>query len=413
MEHEGESENEIGQETPQNEVGAVDNTAAEQTEIPLEGGEESEVSADDYEPQPGESASDTARNIANLLKAKEDSGNESEGRQEQTKEASNQERQTVRGDRVRDPATGKFVKQELQSGGEDLNPPGRLTPEQKKLYMSLPNDEMKRAVHKMFKDHEGAFTVTQKRFNDAITRADGVLRTANEYIRDNNLTDEKGNPYSPDRLFHELVRAHHNVMTNPDYYLANMIKDTNANVENINKYLQGETPDSAGLTKHPTFVAMQNQINQLNNVIGQMQTFSREAQIAPLSKQFEEVMDEIDPITGEYKYPLFQNPEFIERTKPIVVALKGADGSLSHKEALKKAYAVLTNGTYSPGAQKPIVPARQDNTFRTRQRNAAISVRGKVSPLRTEIQSGEMGLDEIPASATETARLILRRLQGA
>lgn len=376
-----------------------------------------EVTADNYVPEEGESASETARNIANLLKTRDDNGDQSEGSKEGQKipeektENTGDKTEQIKADKPRD-ETGKFAKQKVDKANDpELQPPTILDPSAKKLFLNLP-EGLKRETHRLIKSIQANGTRTQQQLTESLKRSEGIINTATSYIRDNNILDEQGRAYQPDRLFNELLTAHNNIIKDPDRYIAQIIQSSGASTENISAYLQGKNPTGVDVSKDPIIRALQNELSTVKAKLSEREVAEMQQKSAPIAEQFTAVMQEIDPASGNYRYPELLDEAFLESTKPIVAALMRTDTNLSPGEALKKAHGILTGKQYSQNAPKQIAPTQQIN-YNDRARQAAVSVRGKVPPIGSAgSNSSDLELHEIPQSATETARLIAQRLAG-
>ena len=402
-------------------------TEQEQEAVELDSGADAGFDIDSYEPEEGESATETARKISDLLSKAGSNGQEGEeGEESETQsdlEGESQgdtaeltpEAKSVAEQRARD-ESGKFAKSEKAQGqvskrtDPDLEPPAGLKPEFKKAFANLP-EGLKRETNRMFKDSQAFLTRKSQEMSDAIKRADGALNTARAYIAQNNMLDEHGRPYEESRLVTELISAHHNIITDPDRYLAQMIQSTGANVENIGAYLRGEQPSGVNLNSDPQFKSVLSELNHVKELLANQQSAQANERVAPMASEFEAVMREVDHASGEFRFPELHDEEFLESTKPIVKALRRTDPSLSWGDALRRAHATLTGRTYSPATPKTVAPARSNNLERAR--SAAVSVRGRVTPAGTGPQNLEdMDAKDLPQSATETARMIYRQLQG-
>ena len=213
------------------------------------------VTSENYIPADGETTSETARNIANLLASENEDGSEDSG------EKAPQEAQTQTPEQTGNPTqvtrqrdeNGKFVKngttqlpKNPQPVQQDpaLQPPARLSAEDKKLFMQAP-DNMKRALNKMFRDGEADYTRKNQALAESMKRSEGIINTAEQYITNSNLADAQGRRYTPDRLFTELLQAHTNIARDPERYLAQMIQQTNADPEKIGMFLQGKDPSGS------------------------------------------------------------------------------------------------------------------------------------------------------------------------
>jgi transposase len=393
------------------------------TENEAEVVETTENSLEDYQPGENESATETARNIANLLSKedgiREDSEESEEPIEEQSEEGSSEgdtetpvvETAAQQAARQRD-EKGKFVKQPQASKENDpeLQPPASLTAAQKKAFINMP-EGLKRETHRIFRDQQAQFTRKQQELSESLKRSEGVMTTARSYITQNNLVDNQGRLYSEDRLVAELISAHHNIASDPDRYIAQMIQSTGANPENIGSYLRGEAPSGVNISNDPHFRAVQSELQSVKQLLASQEKAQVDSRVAPMASQLEAVMREIDPASGEYKYPELHDEEFLESTKPIVKMLRRKDPSMSFGEAVKKAHASLTGKAYSPINQNTVAPARSNNLERAR--SAAVSVRGRIAPVGSGLSDiNDLPMSEIPQSAAETARMIYKRLQG-
>ena len=393
------------------------------TETEAETLETSEFNLDNYEPGENESATETARNIANLLSKedgiREDSEEPEEPTEEQSEEGSTEgnteapivETAAQQAARQRD-EKGKFVKQPAiaKENDPELQPPASLTAAQKKSFLNMP-EGLKRETHRIFRDQQAQFTRKQQELSESLKRSEGVMTTARSYITQNNLVDNQGRLYSEDRLVAELISAHHNIASDPERYIAQMIQSTGANPENIGSYLRGETPSGIDISSDPKFRAVQSELERVTQALANQEKAQVDSRVAPMASQLEAVMREIDPASGEYRYPELHDEEFLESTKPIVKMLRRKDPSMSFGEAVKRAHASLTGQGYSPISQTTTAPTRSNNLERAR--SAAVSVRGRIAPVGSGTSDvNDLPMSEIPLSATETARMIYRRLQG-
>lgn len=402
--------NEQGEGTTTNEVGEVATP---------------EVTADNYIPADGESASETARNIADLLKAEDDSGDQGEGQQaeaqSQERDAQGNKADEVKaedaqdGKRARD-ETGKFVKpvkevtKKLDKANDpELQPPQILDAAGKKAFLNLP-EGLKREAHRMFRSIQATGTRTQQALTESLKRSERVINQSESYLRDNPIADENGVLYTPERFNTELIRAHHNLNRDKERTLAGMIIQLKPDLNAVNAYLEGKSPTGIDISKDPTVRDLQNTVQELKTKLGEREQLEFSARQAPLAHEFSQVMQEIDPSSGEYRYPELHEKAFSDSTKPIVAALLRT-GRYTPGEALKEAYFSLTGIRHSQNGNQPIFPTKQPVNYNERARQAAVSVRGRIAPDGGGANnSADLELHEIPQSATETARLVLQRL---
>ncbi len=386
-----------------------------------------EVTADNYTPEAGESASETARNIANLLKTSDDSGEESKGEEEEpTSEEGNTEGDKTEEQVAEDAAksarqrdeSGKFVKGQKEAAklqktnDPELQPPTILAPHAKKAFLNLP-EGLKRETHRLIKGIQASGTRAQQDLAKSLEHSEAIRIPAENYISNNNITDPKGVPYTPAQLFNDLMSAHTNLSRDPDRYIAQMIVQMEANPQNITAYLQGKNPSGVDITKDPHFRALQTEHEQLKNKLSEREQSEASQRQAPLADAFAEVMREIDPASGNFKYIELHEKAFSDSTKPIVAALLRT-GRYTPQQALIKAWATLTgNEEHSQNGNQPILPTKQPVNYNDRAKQAAVSVRGKIAPTGAgQSNSADLELHEIPSSPTETARLILSRLSA-
>ncbi len=387
--------------------------------------EEILVTPDNYEPGENETPSETARNIAKLFEEQEEVSvrdQSGEGEESEPEAVENVEGDTT----LKQPEqeaekgaqkperdeSGKFTKKgqpQQKKHDPDLEPPAGLKAEAKKAFLNLP-EGLRREYHRMIKGQQAHFTQTQQELKEKMARADGVMTTARNYITTNKMIDEEGRPYSEDRLVMELISAHHKIVTDPERTIAEMIQNTGANIDNIGDYLRGESPSGVDISKDPRFRAIQSELESVKRMIATQQTSEVSGRVAPIASEFEAVMREVDPASGEFRFPELHDEAFLESTKPIVQALRRNDSSLSWGDALKKAHSVLTGREYSPATPKTIAPASSNNLERARA--AAVSVRGKIAPAGATVSIDDIPAGDLPQSATETARLMYKRLMG-
>ena len=372
---------------------------------------------DDYTPDDDETPYETARKIAHLLNADDDTREESA--RQQAEETTGGDKSTT-SDQVETPhaAGQKQAAQNLEkqdaSQDPDLAPPAIIQEHLKKSFAKLP-DDFKREANRIFKTIQANGTRTQQQLTESLKHSEEIINSASRYIQDNGLVDpQSGQFYKPVRLFTELMQAHSAINRDPDRAIANMIKNMGANPENIALYLQGQSPSGVDLRNDPNYSALQNQVSQLQNKLSSYEQNIQQQQRQPVINEYSAVMNEVDPSTGDLRFPELQDKEFLDATGPIVAALLRT-GRHTPGQALKQAWSTLTGRSHSQvsGNQQVTQPKPQSINFQERARNAAISVRGRIAPVGSDSDpSDDLELSEIPDSPTETARLIARRLSG-
>lgn len=400
--------------------------------------------ADDYTPGENETAEETTANILALLKESEvGDGEENEPEQQaetdpeeasgELAEQSTQETPAQAAARARD-ENGRFVKGSQQKPAEqqkaqgihpDLLPPTVLAPEEQKLFANLP-EGLKRGVNRILKNQQAQWTTKNQEATRHIERSKQIVDGATLYIQSNNIADEHGRQYTPERLFNELIQKHNEIVNDPDRAIAGLIQSNpQANVENINAYLKGENPTGINLSADPTIRALQNTVNSLQAKLSGFEQQTTDARIQPAAEEFAAVMHEVDE-TGQYRYPELHDDALLESTKPDVAALLRTYPSLSRGEALRTAAMALqgdpqaavkiklaqSGKQYSQNGTQRSLPARQNNLERAR--SAAVSVRGAIAPTGSQqtLNVDQMEAQDIPDSIEETVRMAMRQLQG-
>lgn len=389
--------------------------------------------ADDYTPGENETAEETAKNILALLQEGEDGDGEENNQAQESEESSSdveqvaasqgneaqQETPAQAAARARD-ENGRFIKGGQQKPAEqqkpqgvhpDLLPPTVLSADEQKLFANLP-EGLKRGVNRVLKNQQAQWTTKNQEATRHIERSKQIVDGATLYIQANNIADEQGRQYTPERLFNELIQKHNEIVSDPDRAIAGLIQSNpNAKVENINAYLKGENPSGINLSSDPTIRALQNQVSSLLTKLSGFEQQQNDARIQPAAEEFHAVMHEVDQ-NGEYVRPELHNDDFLESTKPIVSALLRTNPGMSRGEAMKKAHATLTGKAYSQNGNQTILPARQNNLERAR--SAAVSVRGAIPPTGAQpnLSIDQMEGKDIPDSIEETVRMAMRQLSN-
>lgn len=295
------------------------------------------------------------------------------------------------------------VKEEAQPE-EAVVPPARFSAKEKELFNKLPQ-QLKPALMRMVKDHEGKLTRTLQEAQAAKREYEHIGQAVRPYLMQNPHLMEQG--YTESRLVAELIGAHV-ALTNPETAIPTFVKlghqigiDDNI----LQQIAEGGPRQSAGITGDPNYQALQQELNQLKSYQQQSQERERNQVVSQIASEMREVQNMTDA-QGNYVYPHLHDAAFVERLKPLVSELVKSEQGLSYGDALKRAYIAAT-GTFPQPAQETSFPAQKQANGRAQA--AAVSVRGKSAP-RTPGTEQEIPPEAL-GSAQDSARWALNQLR--
>jgi len=264
-------------------------------------------------------------------------------------------------------------KKAKQEQDPELLPPARLKPQEAKLFNNLPAG-LKRAFNRTIKEVEGGGS---RAIEQAAREKQEITALATPLINEHFPTEK--------HVFESLIRAQEK-LTNPQTSRAEYIK-LGVNLGHIEEEaaaeaLQGlQQTGNFDITQHPEFRALQERLNSVTSTIEQSH-IDREAE--PIVNQMRSVQQEVDPATGNYRYPELQDGDYLLSLKTRVSSLRDSDPSLSWGDALRQATEekrqALWGGSFPQGQVQTRPLTANNNQIQQRAAQAAVTVRGKSSP---------------------------------
>ena len=355
---------------------------------PIDAPEESTetIETPNEDPVKNESARDTVKRALEEERKKLGDGNE--GAKEEAREPL-----------AAKPIKAKQVKAKKGEFDPEMFPPERLKAAEKELFNELPLP-LKKAFHRTIKELEGVTTRDATEYKRTTTEARGVLEVVQPFARE---WAEMG--FSVPAAIAKLA-ASQSRLIDPKTSKAEYIrigKDLNIDFAEL---AGGEPTSESGqipdIENHPKLILLQNKLDGLLSEREQERSRQVSTQAQSIVSELETVRDEKDQY-GRYRYPKMHEPEFLERVKPLVAALRRTAPDLSWADAMKRAYVSLE------GDSAQLNPPRLPTAEATNQRalSAAVSVRGRTAPAT----SGIMPLDKVPDSPRDTVRMVLEQMR--
>lgn len=249
-----------------------------------------------------------------------------------------------------------------------MQPPARLSAKEKEVFNRLPK-QLKPAVARMFAGIEGKFTQTQTEYARALGETKHLLEAVRPYYAANPDLAEAG---FTEAGFVTALVAKHAKLANPKTSRAEYIKlgkELGIDPSALSDGNTGEKQQTADISNHPQFLALQNQVSQLTGLQQQSLHQRIEATGSQIATEMQSVIDEKDQF-GRYRYPELHEQAFLQATKPLVSALAA---TMPYAEALKRAWMAMTGN--SAQLNQTGLPA--NNNTQNRAMSAAVSVRGR------------------------------------
>lgn len=251
-----------------------------------------------------------------------------------------------------------------------IPPPNRLTVEQKEIFHQLP-DNLKRAAHQMFRDHDAHYTQVVQRATAAEREARGVVEAVRPYLLSHPELQEQG--YTESRIVSSLIAAHQK-LTDPKtarQAYADLGEQIGLDPEII-EAIKGQQHQRQ---QAPQIATLPTEAQEAINWARQQKEAQSQRAVAGMLAELQAVQNEMTP-DGRYVFPKLHDPVFIQQWKPLVSDLAR---TLPYQEAAKRAYWALEG---YPGNSSPVNQARfpAQNTQLERAQQAAVSVRGKSAP---------------------------------
>lgn len=282
---------------------------------------------------------------------------------------------------------------------EDVKPLGRLTVPQREVFNKLP-PPLKTAYNEMIRSHEQKFTEVTSKAAQKEKDAQHVIETVRPYLLAHPELQEAG--FTESKLVSSLVATHQR-LTNPQTSISEYVKIGKGLgiPDEVLQQISGASGQKGGqpvnISQHPEFRALQDELNRIKSEVDGRKTQEVNSTVSRILSEMETVREEKDG-NGKYLYPELFDDAFLDRVKPLVSALVGADPKLSYGEALKRARNTLLGVPgYSNQQSQTRLPAGSANNNRATA--AAVSVRGRVS---APLVPGEV--QDIPPEALGSAR---------
>lgn len=310
------------------------------------------------EPEPNESVRDSVKKAAEALKK------EAEGVTEK-------------------PDAATKVTKEPIAPADDIAPPDRFSARAKNLWGNLPK-YMKEELRKTVKDLEGLTTKTNQELSREVNEIrgfkEGIAPFASKWA-----SGEK--PISWTEGVLSLARAQER-LTNPETSLSTYVKlgvDLgHISAEEAQAIQNNLTVKNGG---NPQIDTLQQRLDALEQERVQEREYwtqqQLQQQIAPIVEEMRSVCNERNPATGQFRYPELQNGDYVLSLRPRIEELERNDPTLSRGDALRKAneqYKAEVFG-FSSTPQSNIRPLTSNDSTSRIAANAAVTVRGRTSPV--------------------------------
>lgn len=145
---------------------------------------------------------------------------------------------------------------------------------------------------------------------------------------------------------------------------------------------------------------LQERINGLESKLTEWQT---QQAVQPIVNEMARVKYEVDPNTGKYRYPELHDGAYLQSLSERVTELVEKFGQ-THADSLKRANAEKKQALFGipiqPQVSKPHTASASNNNINQRAVSAAVTVRGKTSPLL----ANNGGSQEPPLEALKSAK---------
>lgn len=386
--------------------GAIESVSAVEVDAPdIETPQEAPASEAVVQPEPApETLKESARQTVSRL-AKELSGEKAPPKEDSVEP------------KVVKEAKAKPVK-DLTNDDDKYDPnlivPDRLSPEAKAVFSKLPK-ELKRDVNRTLKDLEGITTRNIQQAQQVATQAKGIIDAVQPFAADwakrhvsipagvGELCAMYQRLANPQTAAQEYLELGHKLGVNFDQ-LAQAVKTGQlpAVGQSQNNFSSTELND------------LREEQKRLTSIIEQQQTSQA---IAPIVAEMKAVQQEVDPATGQLRYPELNDADYLRSLQPRVSELVGTIPGLSHGEALVRANQERKQKLFnmSPGVSvQPNQTRLSGANNQTQQRaiSAAVTVRGRTTPLLSNNAGQQEPPPEALKSAKATTAWVLKNLQN-
>lgn len=259
--------------------------------------------------------------------------------------------------------------------------PARFNQEEKARFEKLPK-EAKATIHRMVRDHEAAFT----RKNQEISQREKELAGITESIMPHVANWQQAG-FTPSQVINQLVGTHQK-LTNTETKIPTLkwlLQNCGVTPEQL---LEQEASSNNGLpdiSQHPQVRALQEQLLGLQNQLQPVQSaYQQQAERviqetgASIAQEVEKLRNERDS-SGKLKWPKLHDPNFLDSVKPLVSEKIRTGLAQSYPEAFMKAY-VDMDGIPQWSSNPVGATGLQQNQFKQKAQQAAVSVRGRSAP---------------------------------
>lgn len=304
----------------------------------------------------------------------------------------------------------------LEVSDLDLTPPERFNAVEKQIFNNAPKG-IKKGISRMVKEHEATLTKKNAEYSRAIQESQSLVDAVRPFAAD---FGEKG--FTIPAGIAALASAQRR-LTNPETSLATYIalgRDLKIPLEQMSELLKGGGQSAqtsvADISSHPQFRALQEKVTSLESGTEQAQI---KAAAEPITAQFRAVQQEIDPSTGNFRYPELHDDDYLDSLKPLVSALVQAVPGIEFGEALKRAH-FSKQGTFNQGQAR--LPAANNNAINNvssrsqtgipqRSVSAAVTVRGK-TPTVSSTAAGSQPPPEALKNPRATTAWVLEQMRN-
>ena len=376
-----------------------------------------EEGLEDYDPN--ESARDTvSRLVKEMQEGKSDGNQDGEAEKEAAPEASQNSAKQVRD------ARGKFQKAapvdpvlDDDKFDPDLVAPQRLSPEAKAIFEKVPK-ELKREFSRSLKDLEAVTTKKSQEYSTAIGQIKGIVDIVQPFAPN---WAKRG--VSIPQGIGELCSFYANLsnpQTSTQEYVA-LGKKLGVNFDNLAEHARsGTTPVAQNNfaqnnSSSEEIRVLREQQNKLASLLQQQQI---NEQVKPIVNEMDAVRREIDPVSGQLRYPELHDGNYLLSLEPRVTELVGTIPGLSHADALKRANAERKQSLFGISTQPNqtrLQSANSTSVNNTQQRavSAAVTVRGRTTPLSASISGAEPPPEALKDARSTTAWVLNQLRSGA
>lgn len=313
-------------------------------------------------------------------------------------------------------------KEELAEGVDpELLPPERLDSKQRQIFQNLPVG-LKRGLHKTIKDLERGQTQQLAQYRSHYERATNDVKHLTEAI----------SPYlakwgdigmTATQVITGLASAH-DKLNNPETSQAAYIQlgQQLGHIDAEGRFLgqeytgQSNAPANIDIANNPYVKQLEAKIISLQSKIDPIYTNHEqqfEKTVSSITAEMQSVRDEINPASGQFRYPELQNEEYLKMLSPRISEIAASTPGISYADALRQANQQWKQDIFGASATNNQIRPTARPTFNnnTRAVEAAQTVRGRISPsLTTQSTNGTPPPEALKDAKATTAWVIQQAL---